>query len=911
MAGVETKGEILSYLDKVTREIDPPKTESFTTTAVASACHVSRNLASQYLNELVREGPAIKVGSRPVLFLHRRDLERYLQAKLEKNEYSSMSELLMLAGRRASRDFEQAIGSDLSLGQCVEQLKSAMQYPPHGIPVLLVGDHGTGKDYLSRLTFEYGKNAGILSKNASYISVDASRHSNAGASLERLIFGEGKIPGSVGNSHGGVVYIRRFDHLDPVSRDAILQRIRECETGAQEQGRTARFILGTSRDIDSDAVKAIARSIPIVIRLPRLSERTMEERTLLVMDFLKKEGQRAASDAAISRGALRALVASEFEDNVDGLRACITNCCANSYLNRKDDRLVIQTYNLPPDIISSLQTRVDDDQLIPGGTEDAFDSHRRVTGLFQQIVDAFHSFEDEKLSFDEFFSSAVATLKAYEDYLDFDDQNADERSASYEQVIGPIVDEVNESYGLDLTRKTARLLSHLVASQLWAGTPLTSWRLHNRVAFKSLCAELSRRYLVASSAVSQIDSKVRLALGADMDDLVRAMLLLEICHVLSSGTKRREALGVVMCHGYSTATSIAEAANRMLHVRVFEAIDMTYEQQFSDVATPLAHLLERFSFCESMVILVDMGSLEQVLDVIPRSISSDVYVITNVSTGLALEVGSILASKECLSDNLPKVLEAASPSYRVARLSKTGEKILFCSEAGVGAAEKIRRLIQDSLPESLPVSFTTCDYNELVRDGNQSLAIEGQNVRAIVGTMNPNVTSVPFVALEDLLSQGYSDKLDAALAKYLDRSGISAFHSALLKNLTLRNVVESITILNPEMLYVEADNAIQRLSQLSGKKIDSRRRLGLYVHLCGLIERLVTNNFVDSFLGEDEFARSNPEFIAWFRAAFSEMCRRYRVEIPVSEIAYVHKMLEADGASGEVYCRNQVSFEDE
>ena len=68
-----------------------------------------------------------------------------------------------------------------------------------------------------------------------------------------------------------------------------------------------------------------------------------------------------------------------------------------------------------------------------------------------------------------------------------------------------------------------------------------------------------------------------------------------------------------MCHGYSTATSIAEAANRMLHVRVFEAIDMTYEQQFSDVATPLAHLLERFSFCESMVILVDMGSLEQVL----------------------------------------------------------------------------------------------------------------------------------------------------------------------------------------------------------------------------------------------------------------------------------------------------------
>ncbi len=838
-------------------------------------------------------------------------MERYLQAKLDRNEFSSISELLMSAGRRASRDFEQAIGSDLSLGQCVEQLKSAMQYPPRGIPVLLVGDHGTGKEYLSRLTFEYGMNAGILGKNASYVLVDASRHMNAGTSLERLVFGDGKMLGTVGNSHGGVVYIRRFDHLDPISRDAILQRIREGETGIQQEGGSARFILGTSREIDSDAVRAIARSIPIVIRLPRLSERTMEERTLLVMDFLKKEGRRVASDAAISRGALRALVANEFEDNVDGLRACITNCCANSYLNRKDDRLVIQTYNLPPDIISSLQTRADDDQLVSGGAEEAFYAHRRVTGIFQQIVDSFYSFEEGRLSFDEFFSSAVAALKSYEDFLDFGDQNEDGRSASYEQVIGPVVDEINESYGLDLTRKTARLLSHLVASQLWAGTPLTSWRMHNRATFKSLCAELSRRHSVASSAVSQIDSKVKLALGVEMDDLVRAVLLLDICQALSPGTRRRKALGIVMCHGYSTATSIAEAANRMLRVRVFEAIDMTYEQQFSDVAIPLAHLLERFSFCESMVILVDMGSLEQVLDVIPSSISSDVYVMTNVSTGLALEVGSILASRESLSDSLPKVIESASPSYRVARLSKAGETVLFCSEAGVTAAEKIRRLIQDSLPQSLPIIFATCDYEELARDGNQSPSVEGENVRAIVGTMNPNVTSVPFVALEDLLSQGYSDKLDAVFAKYLDRADISAFHSALLKNLTLKNVVESITILNPEMLYVEADNAIRRLAQLSGKNIDSKRRLGLYVHLCGLIERLVTNNFVDSFSGEDEFVRSNSEFIAWFRAAFSEMCQRYRVEVPVSEIAYVHKMLEADGSIGESTRNGRVSLEDE
>ena len=51
---------------------------------------VSRNLASQYLNELVRDGLIVKVNARPVLFLHRRGLERYLQTTLDRSEYASM-----------------------------------------------------------------------------------------------------------------------------------------------------------------------------------------------------------------------------------------------------------------------------------------------------------------------------------------------------------------------------------------------------------------------------------------------------------------------------------------------------------------------------------------------------------------------------------------------------------------------------------------------------------------------------------------------------------------------------------------------------------------------------------------------------------------------------------------------------
>ena len=76
----ETKDEILAHLDDATRTLAPGSTSAFTTASIANHCNVSRNLASQYLNELVRAGLVVKVNARPVIFLHRRSLERYLQA---------------------------------------------------------------------------------------------------------------------------------------------------------------------------------------------------------------------------------------------------------------------------------------------------------------------------------------------------------------------------------------------------------------------------------------------------------------------------------------------------------------------------------------------------------------------------------------------------------------------------------------------------------------------------------------------------------------------------------------------------------------------------------------------------------------------------------------------------------------
>ena len=94
MISYDTKAEVLERLDRLTRDLDADNIRTFTTANIASECHVSRSLASQYLNELVRQGLAIKVNARPVIFLHRHAAERFFRRLMG---YSATLKRIMLS----------------------------------------------------------------------------------------------------------------------------------------------------------------------------------------------------------------------------------------------------------------------------------------------------------------------------------------------------------------------------------------------------------------------------------------------------------------------------------------------------------------------------------------------------------------------------------------------------------------------------------------------------------------------------------------------------------------------------------------------------------------------------------------------------------------------------------------------
>lgn len=164
---------------------------------------------------------------------------------------------------------------------------------------------------------------------------------------------------------------------------------------------------------------------------------------------------------------------------------------------------------------------------------------------------------------------------------------------------------------------------------------------------------VAQRNRFAVTVCACIADELKATLGIALDDLTCLLVLAHAALALDP-SKRRRSVGIVLSHGYSTATSIADAANRILDTRVFEAIDMPYDQKVTDVAVPLQQIIDRFSYADEVVILVDMGSLQDIYKSLESTSGMTLGIINNASTGLAVEVGAGLIAgrsvREVLDD---------------------------------------------------------------------------------------------------------------------------------------------------------------------------------------------------------------------------------------------------------------------
>lgn len=295
--------------------------EGIDTKSLSEIANMSRANLSHELNELCKEGKLIKSTGRPVL---------YFLASPKKSNNDSQLDLLSK--------------NNISLKPAIEQAKASILYPPKGMNCLILGETGVGKSMFASLMHNYAIEMNVKSEDSPFITFNCADYSNNPQLLTSQLFGvkkgaytgaESDKEGLIEQANGGILFLDEVHRLPPEGQEALFifldtgnfRRIGDSQTRSSD----VLIISATTEDPSSALLNTFRRRIPIIINIPSLKDRTLEERLFLIKSFFKHESIRLNKELYVSLNTLRALLSYECTNNIGQLKSDVQMLCAKAY----------------------------------------------------------------------------------------------------------------------------------------------------------------------------------------------------------------------------------------------------------------------------------------------------------------------------------------------------------------------------------------------------------------------------------------------------------------------------------------------------------------------------------------------------------------------------------------------------
>lgn len=882
----QTQEDVLQYISKRTQEFPKVTPEVFTANHLAGALNISRNSASQYLNEFAKEGLLLKTNSRPVYFLNREVLENEYHIRINQSTFESLGELKEAIRRLSMRkkNFAKAVGSDAGLSYEISQCRMAVNYPPGGLPLLFSGEEGTGKSLLAKLTYEYVVDEGLIKpEDCKFRLFSCRSYVNAPAEAVKVLFGDENSKGLLGTKTADIIYFKDINCLGRELQDRIAMHM---------EGR--RVFFSTSLLSFETMSRLLLEKIPVIVRLLPLEERSLAEKEQMIVHYYKQESLRIHRPIRISRRVLELLLNYRYDRNISQLKSCVQASCMNAFQGSEEEKkLSVQVVHLPEELFRG--TRLSDhfggvmgkagkdSELLDIDQLNVHINSDKEQLLYESLLESYRQMKQGELSFEAMMKQNRETVNSYFDYMIFEKNYSNEKIRVTEQVLTQIFHDMNQRYDASLSSNFALVMSRIVYNRMRNNMGGSGQMQEGKESLlelqQYLQGECRREYGIMEEIVSLAEKHLELTLERGE----QLLLLLKICQNQDRihGLNTRV---LVVCHGYSTASSIADVVNQICGKRIFDAIDMPIETKTSVVVEQIECYLET-ALNGNVIIMVDIGSLETIDSMLRIQFDGTLGIVNNVSTRLALDVGDKVLAGMPLPELLEKAKEGNTVSYRIIEKKKKEEAILFVSELGNDIARKVSQLFLRSIPRQIELRLLCYDYEDL---RSQTAGLQSQyHILFCAGMADPALMEVPFVYLEDIISFKQIETVKGYLSEYLDEQELQQFHRNLLKNFSLQNVIEYLTILNADKVLEFVDETLEQLQIALGRRFSAKTVIGLNIHISCLVERLVKKTPIMSHMDEEVFVKEQKKFIDTVRICFRNMTDHYGVELPISEIHYV------------------------
>lgn len=911
MSNRSSKEQVMEYIRKCTHTMNLNQLADFTTIQISNTLNLSRSLASQYLNDLVKENIAVKISSRPVYYFDRKELEKKYHAEIKETEFLSLKEFLqtLQVNTVFQPDFNKAIGNEGSLNYCISQMKAAMLYPNRSLAIILYGEKGCGKTYLVDLMFEFCINQGLLKKQSVFVHYKVSSSEQKEAVMKELFgYYDAKRQlihkGKLELTDGGVLYIQNVDKLSEDCQEKLAEFLKtgkftRCGDDTFNVESSARIICSCIEEPQKSITQSLLLNVPIICHVPNWMNRSDDERRAFIIKFLKEEQENLDLPIYISENILMLLMNYEFERNIGELKKCIKTICANAFAqNRENDRISIELLHLPLPLLDRLkvdQNMKEDYPLQRVDLLDKNDSRDKIILMWEQLLMLFNN---EKNDFKRYLEEGQKILRYYYDILVFHGGFQDARLSSIENIVLDILKTIKDHRNVILPINCGYVLTRMILSTQKNNSAFRQWENDHQEMIQECLRSMKEKMSNEAILSELILKQIQIHLHVRLSEMNEIFLMMNI-NMYNKDLHDQDTIGIILSHGYSTASSIADAANSLLSTFIFEAIDMPLNTPINEVSKKLNTFINANKYIKNIILLVDMGSLEEIGNVIADSVN--VGVINNISTSLALNIGTKILQHYELEEILRIACEEAQCRYKVLSRAKREKAIAFTNDAGRIVSEKLCRLFKDSLPKEIDLKMIEYDYDELVKNGEHSGLFKKYDVVLMIKPYNLKIKNVNGVTLEEIMNFQDIEKVNQVLCEYLNEQEIEAFDQRLLKNFSMQSVMENLTILNAAKLLDDVSEAITALQHAMKRKFQSKTIVGIYIHICFLVERLVTKSALTNYDNLDDFIKEHQEFIADVNRSFDAMLTHYHVELPISEIACLYAYIENDNmkAGGE------------
>lgn len=896
-----SKEQVFLELKKRTIANSIDENPLFTASNLAKTLKLSRNTISQYLNEGIKEGSIIKINSRPVYFFDRTGIENQLGTFLEENEFDSFESLK----QSSQHDFDRLIGYSGSLFSIIEQCKAAMSYPDNGLPIMIYGPTGTGKTLLANTMYEYAVHKGVISTFSRFVSVNCSEYANNPELLTSNLFGyvkgaytgaEEERDGLIALADGGVLFLDEVHCLKAECQEKIFQFMDKGvyhKVGDNDQWYTSkcRIIFATTKNPSDALLMTLLRRIPITVYVPGLKERPLVEKRKLIYYLFSNEEKHIHKDIYISNLVYSTFLDFEFKGNIGEMKNAIKAICAKALLDSKSTSLQIHLLDLPSYFFESMQSmqlkthdRKNETLFLIHDLKDEKKLTTPLLQLYMKLLDTFESGENV----DRIIESCCYSIQNFIDYLYFKQKYT--YSTTNEAYLLKIVDKIYSiimnRYAFVVANSKIHMYSKLFIEYSKNVTDTKMWISSHEDGVNQFSKKIQELYPRAYSIALEIIDNVSLNLDIQLDEIMQIIITLMI---VADDTEEQtnEVVGLILCHGYSTASSIADTVNRMLEKHVFDGIDMELQISIEKIGIMVNDYLKRKAPIRELMLLVDMGSLEDIYNSIHSLKECNIGLVNNVSTSSALEIGSRMAQGKTVKTILKDMQENFEMGYRFIENQAKPEALLTVCATGFGSAKKIGELLKTSLPKPISLEIIPYDYQSLVSFGIQDRIFNEYDVKMIIGTLDPKVSGIEFMPMENIMMNDKVHILHQLMSEYLTEDELVLFNENIAKNFTLDNIVNQLTILNPNKVMEDVEDIVKTLEEVFMCTLDITTKVGLYVHLSCLIERLILRQGIMKTEDMDDFVAENREIIEMVRDAFSVVAERYSVEIPIPEIQYI------------------------